>query len=198
MRTSMKRQENKSRYAILGILTIAPMSGYDLKKFTEKSMNYFWNENYAWIYPTLKQLEQEGLVVSSQEKQEGRPDRHLYTLTEQGRAELRRWLGEPTAFHETPRNEHLLKMFFADQVPLSITIEQMRFWREALQNMLASLEDLDRQASAVALEQEVPQGRPYRLIALSYGFHMVRAQLVWCEETITKLEGLPQKRGKQR
>ncbi|GCF10040.1 PadR family transcriptional regulator [Dictyobacter arantiisoli] len=187
----MKRSENKSRYAILGMLTIAPMSGYDLKKFTEKSMNYFWNENYAWIYPTLKQLEQEGLVVSSQEKQEGRPDRHLYTLTEQGRAELRRWLNEPTVFHETPRNEHLLKMFFADQVPLSITIEQMRFWREALQNMLTSLEDLDRQASVVALEQKVPQGRPYRLLALSYGLHMGRAQLVWCEETIAKLEGLP-------
>lgn len=190
----MKKQENKSQYAILGILTIAPMSGYDIKKFTEKSMmNAFWNENYAWIYPTLKQLEQDGLVSSSSAKQAGRPARQLYTLTERGRAELCRWLGEPTSFHQIERNEHLLKLFFADQVSPSLTLEQMKLLHENLAKTLASLLDLERLASAAVASQQESGGRfysPYRLLALDYGLQMTRAQLSWCEGSIAKLEEL--------
>ena len=49
-------KENKSRYALLGMLSLQPMSGYDLKKFTEESTANFWQENYAQIYPILRQL----------------------------------------------------------------------------------------------------------------------------------------------
>ncbi|QBD80855.1 PadR family transcriptional regulator [Ktedonosporobacter rubrisoli] len=189
----MKKQENKSRYAILGILTIAPMSGYDTKKFTERSMmSSFWNENYAWIYPTLKQLEQEGLVTSSSEKQEGRPDRRLYSLTKQGKAELRRWLGKPASFQQIERNEHLLKLFFADQISPSTTLEQMRLLHEDLAKTLASLEETALQAAAAVSRQE-PGGHlysPYRLLVLNYSLQTTRAQLAWCEETIAKLEEL--------
>lgn len=184
----MKKQENKSRYAIMGILTVAPMSGYDLKKFTENSMNYFWNENYAWIYPTLKQLEKEGLVTSSSEKQVGRPERRLYALTDEGHADLRRWLSEPPVLHQIERNEHLLKLFFGDQVPITVTLEQMQLMREALKEKLEILEDIDHQASTASMSQEVPHGRLYRVMVLNYGLHMVRAQLFWCEETMAKLE----------
>jgi PadR family transcriptional regulator AphA len=183
----MKKQENKSRYAIMGILTVAPMSGYDIKKFTEKSMKYFWNENYAWIYPTLKKLEKEGLVTSSQEKQEGRPERRCYSLTEQGHAELHSWLSEPPAFNEIERNERLLKLFFGDQLPPTVTYEQLRLYREDLRNKLASLEEINQIAIT---RKEAPLGRQYRLMVLSYGLHVVRTQLLWCEESIAQLEKL--------
>lgn len=186
----MKRQENKSRYAIMGILTTAPMSGYDIKKFTENSMKYFWNENYAWIYPTLKQLEKEGMVTSSQEKQDGRPERRSYSLTEIGLAELRRWVSEPSAFHEIERNDRLLKLFFGDQAAPSVTLEQLRLYREDRRNKLASLEEINQLAITASEGREVSLGRQYRLMVLSYGLHAVRSQLLWCEETIEQLEKL--------
>jgi len=49
-------QQYKSRYALLGMLSLQPMSGYDLKKFTEWGTANFWQENYAQIYPMLRQL----------------------------------------------------------------------------------------------------------------------------------------------
>lgn len=184
----MKKQENKSRYAIMGILTVAPMSGYDIKKFTEKSMKYFWNENYAWIYPTLKQLEKEGWVTSSQEKQDGRPERRTYSLTENGHTELRRWLSEPSPFHEIERNDRLLKLFFGDQVPPSVTLEQLQLYREELQHKLASLEEINQLAITASMSEEAPLGQQYRFMVLNYGLHAVRSQLLWCEETIAQLE----------
>src|SRR2546423_1494831 len=105
-------KENKSRYALLGMLSLQPMSGYDLKKFIEESTANFWQENYAQIYPMLRQLTEEGLTTSHIEKQEKRPERRIYALTEQGWDELRRWLTEPVE-PQVERNELLLKLFFA-------------------------------------------------------------------------------------
>jgi len=61
-------RENKSRYALLGMLSYMPMSGYDLRKFIESSTSNFWSESYAQIYPMLKQLTREGLTTSHTEK----------------------------------------------------------------------------------------------------------------------------------
>src|SRR5215469_2423712 len=101
-------KENKSRYALLGILSMSPGSGYDVKKFMEQSTSYFWRESYGQIYPILKQLVEEGLATSHTEKQEGKPERYVYTLTERGKEELQRWLADPVE-QSVERNELLLK-----------------------------------------------------------------------------------------
>lgn len=38
-------KEHKSRYAVLGMLSLGPMSGYDIKKVIEESINNFWQES---------------------------------------------------------------------------------------------------------------------------------------------------------
>jgi hypothetical protein len=40
-----------SRYALLGMLSLGPGSGYDLKKRIEGSLAHFWSESYGQIYP---------------------------------------------------------------------------------------------------------------------------------------------------
>ena len=103
-------KENKSKYAVMGVLNLCPGSGYDIKKFMEASTNNFWSESYGQIYPILKQLVEEGLAASHAEKQEGKPEKYIYTLTEQGKEELRDWLSESVA-SAVERNELLLKLF---------------------------------------------------------------------------------------
>ena len=53
-----------------------------------ESIGHFWSESYGQIYPGLKRLAADGLVEKKTERQKGRPDRHLYSLTEEGREEL--------------------------------------------------------------------------------------------------------------
>src|SRR5579859_5397507 len=101
-------KENKSKYAVLGMVSISPISGYMLKKAFEQSVANFWNESYGQIYPILKQLNDEGLTTSQAEKQAGKPERYVYTITDKGREELRRWLTEPIEY-SVERNELLLK-----------------------------------------------------------------------------------------
>jgi DNA-binding PadR family transcriptional regulator len=80
-------KENKTKYALLGVLSLGPASGYDIKKYCDVSIAHFWNENYGHIYPVLRQMEAEGLVDRKTEMNEGKA-RHVYHMTEQGRTVL--------------------------------------------------------------------------------------------------------------
>jgi PadR family transcriptional regulator, regulatory protein AphA len=80
----MARRSSSSREVLLGLLTVVPMSGYDLGQTIRTSVGFFWNESYGQIYPNLKTLAAEGLVTSKTERQKGRPDRHIYSITKEG------------------------------------------------------------------------------------------------------------------
>src|SRR5438093_13649890 len=122
-------KENKSRYAILGMLSQGPRSGYAIKRAIEQSVANFWKESYGQIYPILKQLADEGLTTSHAEKQAGKPERYVYTITEQGRAELRRWLSEPIEY-AVERNELLLKLFFGKRGSVADNIKHVQEFRK--------------------------------------------------------------------
>jgi DNA-binding PadR family transcriptional regulator len=107
------------RHAILGILDFRPMHGYALKRVLEEGIATFWPVNLAAIYPSLRKLEDGGLVTHRTEPtQEGRPDRKVYEVTEAGRAELARWRNLPPDSDATFRNPLYLKLLFAQREDL--------------------------------------------------------------------------------
>jgi len=64
---------NTTQYAILGLLSHQPQSGYDLKKTIDGSIGFFWNENYGHLYPILRRLEKAGLVARKIQKNRDAP-----------------------------------------------------------------------------------------------------------------------------
>ncbi len=179
-------KENKSKYAVLGALSICPGSGYDVKKLMEQSTSNFWNESYGQIYPILKQLIEEGLATSQAEKQEGKPERYVYTLTERGTEELQRWLMEPVEY-VVERNELLLKLYFGKHVPVEKNIEHTRTFQQLQTQLLRKYENIE-----VHLQAGMA-GNPdllYPLLTLRHGIHRCRALLAWCEETLVTLQKL--------
>ena len=117
----MARRISSSSKALLGLLTIEPMSGYDLGQNVRASVGHIWSESYGQIYPNLKRLAAAGLVSSKTEKHKSKPDRQIYSITPKGRAHLVEWLCTPPQ-PEIPRNEMLLKLLFGSQVTVSILI----------------------------------------------------------------------------
>ena len=80
--------------ALLGLLSLEPMSGYDIRQMISRSIGYFWSESYGQIYPGLKRLAADGLVEKKTERRKGSPDRHVYSLTAAGRKQLEAELSE--------------------------------------------------------------------------------------------------------
>jgi DNA-binding PadR family transcriptional regulator len=83
------------RAALLVLLDEQPHTGYSLMEEIERRSNGAWRPSPGSVYPTLQQLEDEGLVRA--EDGEGRTP---FTLSEAGKAyveEKREELGEPWA-----------------------------------------------------------------------------------------------------
>src|SRR5258708_10118474 len=104
------------KFGLLGVLRRSASSGYDIKEFVKGSIGHFWNESYGRIYPLLKDLAIEALIVQQRgAKTFGRPERQVYSVTPRGEAALQQWLKQSPR-NEPARSELLLKLFFADRI----------------------------------------------------------------------------------
>lgn len=82
-------------HAILVSLCEQAGSGYELAHRFDRSIGYFWAATHQQIYRTLRVMERDGWVDATTVAQHGRPDKKVYTVSRQGRAELARWIAEP-------------------------------------------------------------------------------------------------------
>jgi DNA-binding PadR family transcriptional regulator len=180
------RQPNRTKQALLGFLSWGPMSGYDIKKTIEGSISNFWSESYGQIYPILKRLEAEGLATCSKRAGGAGRDRNVYSITEAGRADLRRWLGEPTPQGRL-RNELLLKLFFGRESDLATHIRRLEEHRAQQLADLERYRHIGQQLEAQASEHP---DLPYWRMTLRYGEIEARARAEWCDETLARLREL--------
>ena len=163
-------RENRSKFAILGFLDLAPMSGYDIKKFAAYSLSHFWNEDYGHIYPTLRALETEGLAI-----------------TGKGQAVLNAWLAA-APLRANLRIEFLLKVFFGSR--LSPDRFRVMLVTEA-ESCERALEEL--KATGVHLEKEISAGGErakearFQRMSLRYGVKYYEATRDWCRESMEDL-----------
>ena len=72
---------------ILGLLSLGPRSGYEIKATVDRSTRFFWAASYGQIYPELRRLERDGLV-EGEDAPTGARNRRVYRLTKAGRKEL--------------------------------------------------------------------------------------------------------------
>jgi len=101
------------RHAILGLLAEQPMHGYRLKMAFDARLSGLWGLTTGQIYQCLAGLETAGLLKSRGERSGRRPARRVYELTEAGRQELSRWLGDVRCGAMPPfRDETLIRLMF--------------------------------------------------------------------------------------
>jgi DNA-binding PadR family transcriptional regulator len=99
---------------ILAILNFQEATGYEIRKMcTEGPYSYFVDIGYGSIYPTLAKLEAEKLVTSRLEQDIGKPERKVYSITADGRAEFVGALAAPPALDKF-KSEFLLVAMTAE------------------------------------------------------------------------------------
>src|SRR5271166_3532474 len=136
-------KHNQTTYVILGILAIHDdQSGYEIRKTIQQTVGFFWGESYGQIYPTLKRLVVDGLIVPSKSVSQARTKRQEYSITDDGREALRQWLAVPYR-DDPPRDEFLLKLFFGVEAAPGVSIAHIRKFQEKNRNLLATLLQLE-------------------------------------------------------
>ncbi len=126
------------KYAILGLLSLNSLSGYDIKKRFEGSKALYWSGNNNQIYKTLIQLHKEGWVSREIQVQESSPSRKVYSITEKGLEELRNWV---LATPEMPRikNSFLMQLAWSDLLSANEIDDQLEKYESELRSQLEML-----------------------------------------------------------
>jgi PadR family transcriptional regulator AphA len=201
-------RKKKTWFAILGLLSWKPMSGYDIHKLVEMGLSHFWNESYGQLFPTLNRLVEEGLATRRLDSGKSRRKKHIYRITAKGRREFRAWLAEPSD-EPRVRNELQLKFFLTSR---SDPVESLRLLEEYREQQTERLHDY--RESAVVLEsvletqtvpdelKDVEQLLDWRQLGdgdkrdaeirvfhltLRHGILAIEARLAWIEEAIRSL-----------
>lgn len=169
-------------HAILGLLQLRPMTGYELKvEGFDVTIAHFWHADQAQIYRTLDKLADEGLVSSQVEIQTGRPNRKIYSVTEAGRAALTRWLHEPQPL-PVQRQSFLIQLFFADLLAdadiLVMLQQQLDLHREQLARYQTIFE------TSFQTGEELPRRYRLQLFTLKMGLRQEEAYVLWLEDCI--------------
>jgi DNA-binding PadR family transcriptional regulator len=165
------------RHALLGALADRPSTGYALLKHFQQSLAYAWPASHSQIYPELARLLEDGLI---EETETGPRGSRTYALTDDGLAEIRRWLRE-TDPDRRVRSDAALRIFFLWLLEPAEAREQLEreraYWRERL-------DEYERiRAEPTAATREA---RALRL-ALEGGIRTTEARLEWLDWAIEQV-----------
>jgi DNA-binding PadR family transcriptional regulator len=172
---------NQTETAVLGALSVEPMTGYALRETIRDVLGHFWSESFGQIYPTLAELERQGLV-----KRRGspRPGSSTFAITASGRARLKELLAQPIR-PVPPRNGLMLRLFFGRHLGPEACRSLVLEARADAERRLAQYEAIRKE-----LEQEADhtEDRPFWLLTVSAGEHTARAAIAWADETLAALD----------
>lgn len=171
--------EKKLDYAILGLLCQEDLTGYEIKKRFDLSLKYFWGASFGSIYPTLNGLVKGGYAIRRDAIDNGR-NKAIYTITEEGRKCLQKWLILPVEKDEL-RYETMLKLFFGNEVGPVNSLEHVHKFREKAEKDLAYLRETEKVIHGMLTEED--SIRRHYLLTVRFGIKSYEAYLEWCDES---------------
>ncbi|MBI1260022.1 MAG: PadR family transcriptional regulator [Chloroflexi bacterium] len=176
------------QHLILGVLKYQPLSGYDLNKAFQVSVQHFWDTEQSQIYRALYKMHEQGWVEIERVEQISAPDKKVYRLTDAGWTELRRWLAEPLTFPALHEG-WLGQLFFAKE----LTSAQICTLLEArIADVKVILERYGNEVPPSALEYanlfDAQDEIRYWLLTLNYGIERMRFDLQWAENTLAMFQ----------
>ncbi|GAB7032195.1 helix-turn-helix transcriptional regulator [Streptomyces platensis subsp. malvinus] len=158
------------RHAVLGLLSEAPASGYDLMKLFNATLSMVWPATQSQVYGELGKLTTAGMVEVTAHGPRGRKE---YAITDDGLTELRHWLTEvePSG---PQRDDGLLRVFFLGIVTPLEAQTFLLHQAELAARTRAMCEQVEENA-----QWDDEMISVYGRIALEYGLRMSAAQEEW-------------------
>jgi DNA-binding PadR family transcriptional regulator len=166
-------------HALLALLSEAPKYGLRLQNEFESRTGEVWPLNVGQVYTTLQRLERDGLVESDGD---GERSQKRYRLTTAGADELSGWLRTPPELVPPPRDELVIKVLVALQIPGIDVHEILQVHRRHVIEVMQRYTRIKAEAS----EDNVP-------LALVADAELFRLEAIvrWLDAADVRLKQLP-------
>ena len=180
----MSKHLTTTSYAVLAQVAVRPWSTYELARQRVRYFRYVWPRAESAIYREAKRLASMGLI-SGRREYTGKRARTIYSITEQGKQELRAWLGTPVSPFAMDF-EAMIRLFVA---PLG-TKEQIV---TTLCQVRSDAEEMLRFAGGVKQEFldgiSVTQDQVYiRALAVDFFISLLNTVDAWAARALNEIE----------
>jgi DNA-binding PadR family transcriptional regulator len=179
---------------VLGELMDGPHHGYLLRDILGRLLGPFRHISWGVLYPLIRQLEREGLIVPFEEDGNeqgeggaGSKQRKQYRITEAGRERFGHMMLERGDYHADYPELFLVKLNNLDHLTSQEQLEVLGHYQEYLRTEETYLEGGRRRIIEGKLV--VPQGQqPHVLEIISFRLSRVEGQIDWIEQKIARME----------
>src|SRR5262245_8931806 len=167
-------------HALLALLQEGPKYGLRLQNDFQTRTGEVWPLNVGQVYTTLQRLERDGLVETNEA--EGERSKKRYRITPAGERELNVWLRTRPELVPPPRDELVIKVLVALQVPGTAIHEILQVHRR---HVIEVMQRYTR-VKAAAREDEVA-------LALVADAELFRLEAIvrWLDAADVRLKQLP-------
>jgi DNA-binding PadR family transcriptional regulator len=176
---------NTLAYAILGLLSSRPRTGFEIAQRMKAPTGYLWAAQHSQIYPELARLAEADLVVATVIRGRGPRDTKRYAITSAGLEALADWADSPLA-PEVPRNEMLLRIRSLWLTSPERAIAFVEAQRDRCADGLAALA---QEKTAFIPDELVSWDQPefFAFATLQHGVARTQAAWSWCTWLLDQL-----------
>lgn len=176
------------RNAILASLGNGESSGYDLAKKFSGGVANLWTATSQQIYRELERMENDGLVEARTIEQTRRPNKRLFSVTEQGFEAMREFVAsEPKPY--AVRSELLVQVEMVDLTNLTDVRRNIEAFREQVLSKLqlyrGRREQILHGRSEAEFYADAKRIGPF--LTLKRGIELEEGNSAWCDEVLEAL-----------
>lgn len=186
------------RYALLALLRVGPMSGYDLQKEFSQSVGHVWYAPDSQIYPELRRMEADNLVRAEEQRRGERATRRLYHVTPAGDRAFRAWIAAPLEYQRAKDQAHLKAAYLetgTDADARAFFARHIAQWRDELERWEGELARIRMREHPILLRRlaVTPPSERERTVAFkrhTYEGLVARAriEIAWAERGLQLLD----------
>jgi DNA-binding PadR family transcriptional regulator len=128
--------------ALLGLLSVRPMTGYEIRRHFDRALAPWWDTPRTQIYPKLRELESRRLIEHEYVVQESKPNKRVYSPTPVGRDRLRSWLEGSIQWPDL-RHQMMMRLFLGHLLPADDLRALLAGYRDRTADWSARLREID-------------------------------------------------------
>lgn len=175
------------KYVLLTLLDREPGTGYDIVRAFDDAIGYFWNASHQQVYRELGSLSDSKLVKFKQIKQDDKPDKKLYSISNSGKKALQQWLESPVKAQKS-KNLLLVKLLNTNSNNAAIMLDELERNISESELLQATYQELEKRYYSPQQVRSLPDDEIMIYAALRRGILSIDAQLVWLAEVKALLQ----------
>lgn len=188
------------RYALLAILRVGPLSGYDLQKQFSQSVGHVWHAPDSQIYPELRRMEEAGLVEGEDQLRGERGRRRVYHVTEAGDRAFVEWMNAPIEYQRVRDPAHLRAAYLetvSDDTARQFFRDHIAQWERELEQWQGELTHIDMLSNPmlvrrlqVTAEADRTRTIAYKRLAYEGLVEDALTEIAWARRGLTLVDEL--------